>query len=298
MRRAFLKIVYLTAFAILSFGNLGCQTRGSGSAMVSRNSELNALRKREGTVREIECAAAQSVVIWDVAEVGVSSDYIGEPHEAIAKQRFLTPLLKENFLDVCDAASDAAAAKAQQAIAALGGTEESHSTKEESINGQEDELPRWKSDDRFSKTYRDGTCRCKDTKADKLNRPVYCYQEFSFKLKAPEDQLCYGYHVNVVREIAEQDIGDIGTREFCQKHTKAWQKTCLEKKDVYKGSSYFYSQSYEPLGCRTKRAEFYHPCKCSTSVEQLTPIAGARFYCTRTFNEDEVIINLDSPFGN
>lgn len=273
----------------------GCQTKGT---MEINDSELSAIREREGAVREIECAAAQSVVVWDVAEVGVSSDYIGAPHEAIAKQRFLTPLLKENYLEVCDAASDAAVAKAQNAIHALGGNDETHSTKEESIHGQEDEGPRWKADNRYSKTFRDGTCRCKDSKANKLDRPVYCYQEFSFKLKAPEDQICYGYHVNVLKDVPEKDVNNIGTREFCQHNTKGWKKTCLEKKETYKKSSYFYSQSYEPLGCRTKGEEFYHTCKCSTEIEQLTPIAGARFYCTRTFNNKSVIINLESAFGN
>jgi len=264
--------------------------------------ELTDYQKRHGVVREIECATAHSVYKWDVAEVGVSSDPIGPPLEAKAKKSFLTPLNSEHYLEVCDAAASRSIGRAEAKILKLGGTKETHTTKEESIRPTEFEEQkelRWANDGRYAKIFREGSCLCKDQKAEKLNRTVFCTQEYSFDLSdGSEEQRCYGYFTKALLKVPTNELVLVAQRDFCVNNTAGWTVDCQNHQTTYKQSAYFSAANLEPGKCQTTNKEFYHPCECSTDVMNLLPSQGMRFYCTRTFGEEEVILNLDSPSGN
>jgi len=273
--------------------------------------ELTQQQKRNGVVREIECVTAHSVVRFDGDDVGVTMSEASPPLEAVARVRFFTPLTEKSYFETCEEASIKSNRLAQKKIKELSANlaeveENDFNVKEESIYpgiAEDEEDVRWPEDDRYDKDFREGTCRCKDRRAELMNRPVYCTQIYSFDLiGGVEGERCFGYFTKAMRRPKRKDLPVVLQRGYCERKTRGWLRDCRKNQKTYKESQFFRARNFEPTACSTdyelSDETFEHECQCSTNVLNLIPYANVRFFCSKVVGGEEVILNFDSMSGN
>lgn len=267
---------------------------------IEDNYNIKEVQEDDGVAREIECLAATSVNKWDEEEIGLSATFEKGPVEGKAKQKYLTPLFRENFLEVCDLAEQEAEKNGQKEIKNLKGTEDTHTLREETTKVAEGEEQRWFPNEEFDREFRDGGCYCRDLPTKYFKREIFCAQEYSFALKGgKQNERCFGYFVKEVGIVQAKHLKNVRSTEFCHSHTKSWKKACEKTRKDYKETRFYSNSDYLPENCGLSSEKEEHSCRCSTEVETIVQGPVKTFFCTKqeAGSEEDIIFNVDSANG-